>query len=169
MTEQDQHSAKDNADDALDVLKLGLRAQALITDFMARNSTHSSISTFDPLNISSAFIELSNRMLNDPTRVVQAQTELWQDYLKLWQSTSMQMLGQDGENIIDPNKGDKRFKSEEWRDNQIFNFIKQGYLLTAKHIENNVTSVEGLSGQDQAKVEFYTKQFLDALSPSNSF
>src|SRR3546814_14036072 len=54
-----------------------------------------------------------------------------------------------------------------WDDNSLFDFIKQSYLLTARWIQNTVRDVEGLDEQTARKVDFYTRQFVDAMAPSN--
>lgn len=130
-------------------MKLGLRAQAMITEFAAKSASQAPFAAYDPLNISSAFMELPSTILANPNKLAETQLGLWQDYLRLrlWQTTSMKTLSEASEDIIEADKGDKRFKSDAWRDNQIFNFIKQGYLLTSKHVQNHVASVDGLSGQ----------------------
>ena len=43
----------------------------------------------------------------------------------------------------------------------------QSYLITARHIHDTVSTVDGLDDQSQKKVNFYTRQYIDALSPSN--
>ncbi|MGD8327735.1 MAG: class I poly(R)-hydroxyalkanoic acid synthase, partial [Sphingomonadales bacterium] len=167
MSEVDWNNPKVQADAALEVMKLGARAQSMIADFLAKNATENSLANMDPLNISNAFMELSAKMLSDPAKLAETQLNMWQDYMKLWQSTSMRMLGHESETVIEADKGDKRFKSDEWRDNQIFDFIKQSYLLTSKYVSKAVQDTEGLSEKDKTKAEFYTKQFLDAISPTN--
>ena len=64
-------------------------------------------------------------------------------------------------------KGDNRFKDAQWEDSFLFDFIKQSYLVTARHIYDTVSDVDGLDANEQQKVNFFTHQFVDALSPSN--
>ena len=62
---------------------------------------------------------------------------------------------------------DKRFKHPEWAENAIFSLIRDSYLLSARAILSAVRGVKGLDEETSRKVEFYTKQFVDALAPSN--
>lgn len=62
---------------------------------------------------------------------------------------------------------DKRFKYPAWTESVVFNFIKESYLIFAKSILATVRGVEGLDPATARKVDFYTRQFVDALSPSN--
>ncbi|GAB4152484.1 MAG: class I poly(R)-hydroxyalkanoic acid synthase [Sphingomonadales bacterium] len=151
---------------AEDLAALGGRYQKLISEFLARQAEQQG-THLDPLNITDAFIELTRQLAADPAKLAQTQMSLWQDYMKLWQSASMRMLGQDAEPVIDAPRGDRRFKGEDWREVEVFDFIKQAYLLTAKHINDAVASVDGLDEKARAKVDFYTRQFIDAMSPSN--
>ncbi|HEX7564397.1 MAG TPA: class I poly(R)-hydroxyalkanoic acid synthase, partial [Bradyrhizobium sp.] len=48
-----------------------------------------------------------------------------------------------------------------------FSYIRDSYLLSARAILSAVRGVKGLDEETSRKVEFYTKQFVDALAPSN--
>ena len=87
--------------------------------------------------------------------------------MDLWRNTTLKMMGQNAETGIEPSKDDRRFKDEAWKENQIFDFIKQSYLLTSRWMENTVAGVDGMDAQTQRKVTFYTKQFVDAIAPTN--
>src|SRR5690606_32102184 len=76
-------------------------------------------------------------------------------------------LGRETQPLVQPEKGDKRFKDPAWQENAIFDFLKQSYLLTARWMQNTVQDVEGVDPKVAKKVDFYTRQFIDALSPSN--
>jgi poly[(R)-3-hydroxyalkanoate] polymerase subunit PhaC len=144
------------------------RSQRLVTEFLRRQADGGgSVAPADPLSLGRTFLEMTARMMADPAKLMQAQMNLWQDYLKLWQSTTRRMLGQETEPVIEPNKDDRRFKHEAWSENQVFDFIKQSYLLTARWMQSTVRGVEGLEDKTAKKVDFYTRQFVDAMAPSN--
>ena len=69
--------------------------------------------------------------------------------------------------MIEAPAGDRRFKDNAWNDNEIFDFIKQSYLLSARYVTDVVKQVDGLDPKTAQKVDFYTRQFIDAMSPSN--
>src|SRR5207244_10276190 len=62
---------------------------------------------------------------------------------------------------------DRRFRDQAWSDNSLFDFIKQSYLLTARAHQAAVKKLEGLDERTARKVDFYTRQFVDAIAPSN--
>ncbi|HZF74737.1 MAG TPA: class I poly(R)-hydroxyalkanoic acid synthase, partial [Acetobacteraceae bacterium] len=141
------------------------RSQRLVADFLKRQSTAAPASP-DPLNVGSAFMEMTTRLMANPARLMQAQIGFWQDYLTLWQNTARRMLGEQAPSVIDEGKGDRRFKDDAWRENEVFDFIRQSYLLSSRFISNVVHGAEGLDAKSAQKVDFYTRQFVDAMSPA---
>jgi polyhydroxyalkanoate synthase subunit PhaC len=69
--------------------------------------------------------------------------------------------------VAEPAAGDARFKDEDWSSNFVFDHIKQSYLIAARHIKQAVANVEGLPPESEKKVAFFTRQYVDALAPSN--
>ena len=143
------------------------KSQKLVSDWLARQSENAPPQTFDPLNIAGAFLDMTSKMMSDPAKLMQAQMNLWQDYMNLWQSTTRRMLGDSTEPVVRPEKGDRRFQDAAWDENQLFDFVKQSYLLTARWMQNTVQDVEGMDDKTAKKVDFYTRQFVDAMAPSN--
>ncbi len=121
----------------------------------------------DPLNLRPTLLELTARLMADPARLVQAQLALWQDYLRLWQSTGRRLLGQPAAPVAEPEQGDRRFRDPAWDDHALFDFIKQSYLLTARWLVGTVNQLDGLDAKSRQKIDFYTRQFVDAMAPSN--
>ncbi len=143
------------------------RSQRLVNDFVNRQVESGSLPEADPLKVGEAFMELTRHWMANPVKLVEQSINLWSDYLTLWQTTAQRMMGADIEPMIQPGKDDRRFKDDAWANNQVFDFIKQSYLLSARWLETAVNDVEGMDKKTADKVDFYTRQFIDALSPSN--
>jgi polyhydroxyalkanoate synthase len=143
------------------------RSQRLVADFLRRQAAESPPNTLDPLNLGSAFFEMTARMMANPAKLMQAQIGFWQDYMTLWQNTARRMLGEAPAPVIAGDPKDRRFKDEAWHEHEVFDFIKQSYLLSARWIQSTVNEVEGLDGKTRQKLDFYTRQFIDAMAPSN--
>jgi len=141
------------------------RGQRIVQDFLKRQSDGTG--NPDPLNIGGAFMEMTSKLMSNPTRLVQAQMGFWQDYMSLWSHTARRMLGENVEAVIDEGKGDRRFKDDAWRENEVFDFIRQSYLLSARYFTSAVNSADGLDPKTAQKVDFYMRQFVDAMSPAN--
>ena len=149
-------------------------SQRLITEFLARQAANGIGATgkkgaaqADPLNIGGAFLEMTTRMMADPAKMMRANMALWQDYTKLWQNAATRMMGGETGPKVEPEPGDRRFKDQAWNEDNVFDYIKQSYLLTSRWLQSTVADVEGLGAKDKQKVDFYSRQFVEALSPSN--
>ena len=121
----------------------------------------------DEVGVGKAFMELAARMLSNPYQIAESQMNLWWDYMNLWQSSTMKMLGAPANPVAVPAKGDKRFRHEDWEEHFLFDYIKQSYLITARWLHEAVGNVEGLDAPTRRKVDFFTRQYIDALAPSN--
>jgi polyhydroxyalkanoate synthase len=142
------------------------QSQSLVSEFLARQSPLR-FGNPDPLNLGQAFFDMTARMIANPAKLMQAQFSLWQDYMALWQSTTRKMLGEPSQPVVSPAPEDRRFKDSLWDENYVFDFIKQSYLLSARWLQATVHEVEGLDEKTARKVDFYTRQFVDAMAPSN--
>ena len=121
----------------------------------------------EPAVVSTAYQALWQQMLTDPKRLVEAQVALWQDYAKLWENTARRMAGEEVEPAVTPEPGDRRFKDDAWSENPLYDHIKQSYLLASKFMLSTVRETDGLDPHTAQKVDFYTRQFVDALAPTN--
>ncbi len=141
------------------------RSQRIVSEWLKRQADEEHAP--DPLNIASAFMEMTARLIANPARLVAAQLGFWQDYMTLWQNTARRIMGAETEPVIDAPSTDRRFKDDAWRENEVFDFIKQSYLLSARYVQDVVKQVDGLDPKTAQKVDFYARQFVDAMSPSN--
>ena len=143
------------------------RASKLLTDHIRRQISKGASIPSDELGIAQAFMDMMAKMLANPYKLAQAQMNLFWDYYSLWQHATMRFMGLSPEPVAAPHQDDKRFQDELWEEHFLFNFIKQSYLITARHIHNVVQNVEGMEERTAQKVNFFTRQFIAALSPTN--
>jgi len=163
-------SAPDPAEMSRKMADIADRSQRLVAEFLSRQSNEPQglqTGMADPMAIGAAFFELMARLMADPSRLLEAQLALWNDYLTLWQRMTERMMGQAAEPVVTPATEDRRFRDRAWSDNAVFDYIKQSYLLTARFIQGAVKEVGGLDEHTGRKVDFYTRQFVDAMAPSN--
>lgn len=152
------------------VSKIAEQSQRLLQEFVERQEADGDGGEFqvlDPADMVRSFQELTQKMMADPAKVVETQLKLWQDYSKLWQSNLERMMGKDSAPVIEPAAGDRRFKDEQWSENPVFDYIKQSYLLASKYLHESVRETEGLDPHMAEKVDFYTRQYIDAVAPTN--
>ena len=152
---------------ARNLVRAGIRAQELAADSMRRMVERPFQGPLDPLNISGAFLALTRAMGENRETVAEAQKAWWRDVTLLWESTALRLLGGTAKPLVEPPPGDRRFRAEEWQSNEIFDFLKQSYLLTTNAAQEMVAGLSGLAPDERRRVAFFTKQFADALAPTN--
>ncbi|RJF94030.1 PHA/PHB synthase family protein [Sphingomonas cavernae] len=94
------------------------------------------------------------------------QADFWSDSLKLWQRF---IAPESAEPVIeDPRHAkDRRFSAPQWRDNPMFDLVRQSYLLISDHLLKSVDAIDGIDARQKERVRFATRGLLDAMSPSN--
>lgn len=113
------------------------------------------------------FSKLTEYWLSDPQRALDAQTRLFSGYMNIWANTIRRIGGEDPENAVKPDSGDKRFQDPDWARNAFFDFLKQAYLVSSRWAADLVEHAEGLDEHTRHKAGFYMKQISHAVSPSN--
>ena len=139
----------------------------LVTQYLKNGKNGGSPAVADELGIAQAFFQAWTRLLTDPLKLAEANLKLWQDYAALWQSSLLKLMGQETSPVVEPTPGDRRFKHEDWQNIFLYDTIKQSYLIAARHLHQTMGSVTGLDAHTTKKVDFYTRQYIDALAPSN--
>jgi polyhydroxyalkanoate synthase len=113
------------------------------------------------------FSKLTEYWLSDPQRALEAQTRLFAGYMDVWNNAIQRAGGEPTEEVVKPEKGDKRFQDPDWGRNAFFDFLKQTYLITSRWAGDLVDKAEGLDEHTRHKASFYVKQVSHAISPSN--
>ncbi|MGA0023236.1 MAG: PHA/PHB synthase family protein [Burkholderiales bacterium] len=165
MSEKRQKAAPEAPQLSKLYAEIAEKSAALLTSYMSRSSGLPGVS--DELGIAKAFFEAWGRMFADPLRIAGMQMKLWQEYMTLWQNSMLKMMGQETAPVAQPHHADRRFKHDDWENNFLYDYVKQSYLIAARHLHESLGGVEGLDEKTAKKVEFYTRQYIDALSPSN--
>ena len=150
---------------AAQLQKIAKQSQILMQRFLSNQPAAIKLGIGDTSSLGFDFFELMTKMMINPAVVASAQIDLFNDTLRVWQKAAERMLMLRAHEANAPK--DKRFKHPEWSENAIFSFVKESYLVAAKSILSAVREVKGMDDATARKVDFYTRQFVDALSPSN--
>ncbi len=98
----------------------------------------------------------ANDVLANPAKIMEQQMGFWSASLK---------------NLLDEEDaretGDRRFQNPLWSTHPFFKYVKNQYLLNAQMLRSMSANVPGLSVQDQGRLDYFTGQLIDALSPTN--
>jgi polyhydroxyalkanoate synthase len=144
------------------------KTHGLIKQYLENAEEDDGFRILHPAVVSKAFQEMMTKAWENPAEIVKEQMEYWKNMNELWQrSASRFFLDKPAEPVVTPAPDDRRFKDEAWAENVVFDCIKQCYLLTARHLQSVVSRVDGLDAHTSRKVQFYTRQFIDAMSPAN--
>jgi polyhydroxyalkanoate synthase len=123
------------------------------------------------LQFQNMVLEYWNAAFQNPQKLIDVNLEYLQNMALLWTASAQKLMGEkphEEPNIDAPNlKSDRRFKDHLWQDSFAFDFIKQSYLLTSGWLQKSVRNTDGLSQRGKDKVDFYTRQFIDAMAPTN--
>lgn len=139
--------------------RIAERSREAVAEFLERQSRDSTLADFfDPLHIGDAFQQMTAQILANPMRMVQAQMSLWNNYLTLWQHTARTMMGDT------PDAAAESTGTDRWNETELFDFIRQSYLMTARWIQTLLKSNGMLNRSDAQTVDFYTRQFIDGMS-----
>ncbi|HCK32333.1 MAG: class I poly(R)-hydroxyalkanoic acid synthase [Micavibrio sp.] len=132
--------------------------------------------TTDPFNLSEAVGAYWKRVMDDPEKFIQSGFDLWQQNTLIWQEIWRDYLKKGRQDFKDalsnPQESikkvsDRRFKSDLWYANPYFHFLKEAYIFTAGWILKRVQNTDGMDKHTKEKLAFFTRQYIDALSPTN--
>ena len=101
---------------------------------------------------------------NQPAVLLQLQSQWWEQQLQIWQNAAL--MG-NTESVISEDRGDKRFIDDAWKNDPFYSFIKQSYLLFSKSYIDTINSIEGIDEKTKERVAFFSRQAINAMSPSN--
>ncbi|MBA3511999.1 class I poly(R)-hydroxyalkanoic acid synthase [Sphingomonas sp.] len=97
----------------------------------------------------------------DPMALMSAGAQAWAQGLEAWGK----MLGVDPGSKAEAK--DRRFAAPEWRENPLFDTIRQTYLALSDRMLGSVDEIEGVDEATRHKLKFAVRNFVDAMSPSN--
>jgi polyhydroxyalkanoate synthase len=150
---------------AAQLRNIARQSQVLMRHFVSHQPDAVKFGMGDRSTLGFDFFELMTRMMTDPVAVASAQIDLFYNTLGIWQKTAERMLMLRAREADAPK--DKRFEHPAWSANVIFNFMKDSYLVAAESILSAIRDVKGMDEASARKINFYIRQFVDALSPSN--
>jgi polyhydroxyalkanoate synthase len=149
------------------------RAQQLMMEHLAQKMGEAADKAADaaaPQKAQAGMVQWPGMSLfGDPAKLMEAQAQMWAEGLDIWQR-ALSPARADGEEksaLAQKADKDRRFAAPEWRDNPLFDTIRQTYLLVSERLLGSVDAIEGVDAATREKMRFTTRAFVDAMSPSN--
>jgi polyhydroxyalkanoate synthase len=103
---------------------------------------------------------------HDAEKLAEINNRYYQKQLDLWISMLGHKPGEASQPVAQPDRNDRRFQSAEWKELPYFDYLKQYYLLTSQWLMEMVESAK-LDNETKKKLRFFTRQYIDAMSPAN--
>lgn len=119
---------------------------------------------FDMMETTRNFLAANS---DHPGKLVDQQVNLWRDQLALWNNLVQRLSGKDVAELAPTEKGDNRFADPEWRDNPLFDYLRQSYLMTSRAILGSVEDADGIDEKTRQRLRFFARQAINAMAPSN--
>lgn len=125
------------------------------------------VTIFDPSIVMQTLKKAATELSKKPQSITEIHTDHFKNVLKLMETATQHIKGQEVEPVIKSDPKDKRFKNPIWQRHPGFFFMQQLYLLNARLLKEVLAQLEGLDPKTSHKMEFYIKHLIDAMSPTN--
>ncbi|MGS2744095.1 class I poly(R)-hydroxyalkanoic acid synthase [Halomonas sp. LS-001] len=145
---------------------IGEQYQGLMQDLMARMAPSEAADSVNK-DMRESFEAGAQALMQNPTLLWQTQARLLQDQWLLWQQNARAMAGEQVEPLIQPAKGDRRFKDDAWTQEPQYLAVMQQYLLFSQLVEELIDSLDGLEATQKQHLKFYARQLVNAMAPTN--
>ncbi|MGB3146736.1 MAG: class I poly(R)-hydroxyalkanoic acid synthase [Paracoccaceae bacterium] len=142
-------------------------SQRLIAAAAKKRTPNPALEGPGPELISKAAGAMFNDLLSNPAKLIEQQARYWGKAVESF--TAAQEALASGTFVAPPDPGpqDKRFANPLWRTHPYFNMVKQQYLQNVTMLEESVRGLDGLSPHEQQRIEYFTRQMIDIMAPTN--
>ena len=106
-------------------------------------------------------------LMQNPSKIIEQQVGYWGKTLAHYAEAQRALASGELRAPVDPTPNDKRFSNPLWATHPFFNFIKQQYMIGAEAVQNTVGELDGLADRERQRVEYFTKQIIDMMAPTN--
>lgn len=106
-------------------------------------------------------------MMQSPAKLLEHQVGFWTKSLKHYIEAQQALAQGEFKAPPDPGPKDRRFANPLWDTHPAFNYLKQQYLINAEAVTQAVEDMEGIDPAEKKRVEYFTRQIVDMLAPTN--
>ncbi len=143
------------------------KVQDSIEEWMSTQSQVNDAQLHALLAMLGSYRDIAEQLAGRPGKVLKQEVALVKAHTRLLLNSAKKLIGKEAEAVIHPDPQDKRFADAEWESNLLFDYLKQAYLLNAKAFTELVESLDATPSYSREQLTFYTRQLLNALSPTN--
>ncbi|QDC11656.1 class I poly(R)-hydroxyalkanoic acid synthase [Oceanicola sp. D3] len=147
--------------------KIEVLSQRLVAALSHQRQVAPSLQGPSPELYAKAAAAYWQEMMSNPSKIFEQQVSYWGKTLKHYIDSQQQLAQGKLEAPEDESGPDPRFSSPLWRSHPYFNYIKQQYMFSSEAIGNAVQELDGLEQDDKRRLEYFSKQIIDLMSPTN--
>ena len=163
LTQQSERLAENMA-------RIETLTQRLVTALANRPPINAQLSAPGPDLYARAATAYWSEWIKNPARIVEQQAEYWgktlAHYIEAQQNLARGKVVPQVDALA-PRPTDRRFTNPLWETHPYFAYLKQQYLLNAEAIEKSLESLEGLDAKERWRVEYFARQIVDMMAPTN--
>ncbi|WP_234497719.1 class I poly(R)-hydroxyalkanoic acid synthase [Vibrio maritimus] len=105
--------------------------------------------------------QLAQSVASNPTSILEQQMTWWNQQINLFNDCILSTSEQTQKET------DPRFRDESWSENPFYSYIKESYKLVCKSVLDTISNTQDIEPEAKERLEFFARQFLNAMSPSN--
>nr|WP_309502045.1 class I poly(R)-hydroxyalkanoic acid synthase [uncultured Roseovarius sp.] len=145
-------------------------SQRLIKALSKKNPANPSLNGPDQELFAKAAMSYWTEALENPGKLYEQQVEFWGKSVRHYMESQQMLLK--GEAAEAPGEAkdrlkDKRFANPMWESNPYFSYVRHQYQLNAEAIAEAVAEVEDLEPKEKRRLEYFSQQIIDMMSPTN--
>ena len=123
----------------------------------------------DPFGVTTSLLNAQMAWLMHPQELLRAASALSGDLVALQVHVMRRAMGMQSEDVIQPNSDDARFADPIWTDSASWDITKEWYLALTHRLQDMVFETPGLSDKERRRAAFWSREWLNMVSPSNFF
>ncbi|MGH8621554.1 MAG: hypothetical protein ACRET3_05380, partial [Burkholderiales bacterium] len=109
---------------------------------------------------------LAEGLAQDAGRLAEIQNRYYRKRLELWAAYALPRPDAPAQPVVEPDPADRRFRALDWKAQPWFDYVAQSYLLTGQWLRDLIGAAK-IEPHTKKKLEFFTRQYVDAMSPAN--
>jgi len=134
--------------------KLSEAGLQFVNSLLSNGATHSQTES------GAIFSAMLEAVRQNPARWESMQQRYYTEQLNLWQQFAQ------GETPAPATESDRRFRAPEWHALPYFDYLRKSYQLNARWMQEMAAALP-LEGQAKKRLDFFTRQIIDAAAPAN--
>ncbi|SLN52753.1 Poly-beta-hydroxybutyrate polymerase [Roseovarius litorisediminis] len=146
-------------------------SQRLVNALSERNPANPTLNSPSQDLFTKAATSYWGDMLENPGKLYEQQFEYWGKAVRHFIDAQQVLLKgsapEEDTEVAEILKGDRRFANPLWETNPYFRYIKNQYALNKHAIEQAVHNVDELDPKEKRRLEYFSNQIIDMMSPTN--